>query len=139
MVGWRIRIIDSMLLKQAPFRGNPGRCFYFLHCPKSNKNASDPKNSLCDRSVDLVSCYAVSPVPFSLTLLFGFMAKKRPSVRLEQFWVTVFYLVEMILSTSNCTMLYALCSMLFALWPKRGHLFVQTISGHSPLPSRDDS
>ena len=58
--------------------------------------ASDPKNSLNERSVDLVSCCAVSPVPFSLTPLFVFMAKKRPSVLLKQFWVTVFYRFEMI-------------------------------------------
>ena len=36
----------------------------------------------------------------SMLYAFRFMAKKRPSVQLEQFWVTVFYLFEMIYKKS---------------------------------------
>ncbi len=47
-------------------------------------------------SVYLVAWFAVSPFTFSLKPLFVFMAKKRPSVRLGQFWVTVLCLFEVI-------------------------------------------
>ncbi len=69
---------------------------YFLHCPKSNKNASDPKNSPIHSSNSLVSWFAFSLCRFSLAPISVFMARNRPSGQLGQFWVTDGYLFEMI-------------------------------------------
>ena len=68
----------------------------FFIAKKVTKNASDPKNSLNHSGICSFSWFAFSPFPISLVPLFGFMAKKWPVAQLEQFWVTVLYLFEMI-------------------------------------------
>jgi hypothetical protein len=65
-----------------------GSLLYFFCRKKSNKKPRDEKNSLLQLSNCIAFWFAVSLVSISLVPLFGFMAKKRPSGLLGQFFVT---------------------------------------------------
>ena len=89
-------IISFYIKKKQKKLASRGEIVYFLHCPKSNKNASDPKNSLWLHVIlfGFLSCLTRLVVHL-LTPLFGFMAKKRPFERSDNFGSQVLYLFEM--------------------------------------------
>jgi hypothetical protein len=62
--------------------------FLFFFTGKKNQKPRDEKNSLLHYDYRLAFWYAVSPVTISLIPLSDFMAVKRPSCLLGQFFVT---------------------------------------------------
>ena len=60
----------------------------FFFSGKKNQKPRDEKNSLLEWSISLASWFAFSLIGISLAPLFGFMAKKRSTWQLGQFFVT---------------------------------------------------
>jgi len=62
--------------------------FLFFFTGKKNQKPRDPKNSLLGQFICIWFWFAFSPGGIPLAPLFVFMAKKRPSCLLKQFWAT---------------------------------------------------